>query len=112
MDNVLLRMKSDGIYASAAQNSTNTKLALPPYANDFGKKTFSAFIAFDQINVESLELGDQFKALELMKSLVITADKNGAKIVLTSKSSQGNILKQIADFYLESMKERINELAF
>lgn len=111
VDNMAIAPRKDGIYAYALSNTGKGKLIVPKYAKDFGKKTFTMFIAFDQMDMKSLELEEGMKVLEIMESLVVTSDSNGTTVVLTSKSKSGNILKQIADYYVASMKDRMSDLA-
>jgi hypothetical protein len=112
VDNMAIAPRKDGIYTYALSNMGKGKLIVPNYAKDFGKKTFTMFIAFDQIDIKSLELEEGMKVLEIMESLVVTSDSNGTNVVLTTKSKSGNILKQMADYYVAGMKDRMSDLAF
>ena len=110
MDNTAVAPRKDGIYIYSTTNTGKGKLTVPAYAKNFGEKTFSMFIAFDKMDIKSLELDDEMKVLEIMESFNASADRNGSMAVLTTKKKNANILKQVADFYVVTMKDKIDNL--
>ncbi len=110
MEDIAVAPRKDGVYAYTVNGKNNSKLQLPEYANDFGKNTFSMFIAFDQIDIKSLELEPSQKVMELARSLVVNTNREGTTLVLTLKSNKGNILEQVAQFYVNEFNDQISNL--
>lgn len=100
--------RQDGIYGYTVPANASGKLKIPGFAQSvFGKKTFSLFIDFSQIDVKSLELHDGYEVLEIMDSFLVSVDRNGGELILTSKDKSSNILKQMGLFYTNMMEERM-----
>lgn len=113
MDNTAIAARKDGIYIfSASGAKTGGKLEFPSYAKGFGEKTFSMFIAFEQMDMKSLELDEEMKVLEIMKYFTATADRDGATITLAAKDSSKNILKSVGDYYVGIMQDKIDQIVF
>ncbi|MNK01885.1 hypothetical protein D3C87_196980 [compost metagenome] len=104
-----LRMKSakEGIYVSSGKDKGG-KLNLPSYAKNFGEDSFSLFVAFEKMDVASLELQDEAKVIEIMQYVTINVNRDGGKLVLTAKNKQVNILKQVTDFYAKQFMGKID----
>lgn len=101
-----IKTTKEGIYVNSGVTETG-KINLPSYIKRFGEDSFDFFIAFDQIDVASLELEDEMKVLEILKYFTIHIDREGTTIEVVSKNSQGNILKQVADFYKNQLLDEI-----
>lgn len=104
-----LRVKSakEGIYASSGKNNGG-KLNLPSYAKNFGEDSFSMFVAFEKMDVASLELQDEAKVIEILQYVTINVNRDGGKMVLTAKNKNVNILKQVTDFYAKQFMGKID----
>lgn len=102
--------RKDGLYIYKVQNGTGGSLKIPSFAKDFGKKTFTVFIDFGQIDVKSLELEGGATVVEILDTFYATADRNGAQVVITSKSQSSNILKQAALHYTKMIEEQMGGL--
>lgn len=104
-----LRVKSNkqGIFASSGKETTG-KLNLPSYAKNFGEDSFSLFIAFEKMDVQSLELEDEAKVLEILQYVTINANRDGSKMVIAAKNKKTNILKQVTDFYANQIMNKID----
>ena len=104
-----LRMKSakEGIYVSSGKDKGG-KLNLPSYAKNFGEDSFSLFIAFEKMDVASLELQDEAKVIEILQYVTINVNRDGGKMVLTAKNKNVNILKQVTDFYAKQFMGKID----
>ena len=89
-------------------NSGKSKLKIPGFANDFGKKGLSGFVNFSGLDVKSLDLDDEAKAINALKSLYFEVDNKGSKLVLKAKKSSTNILKQIVNVYMSDVEARVN----
>lgn len=96
--------------SSVKVNSSNSKnpVVIPPYIKNFGENTLSFFIAFDKIDVASLELDNEYKVVEILKYLSFNMDRNGSELIIEAKKNDKNILNQIADFYTESLMDQIS----
>lgn len=103
--------RKDGLYGYTLPENKSGSLKIPSFAKDFGKKTFSMFVDFGQINVKSLELEDGMKVLEIMDTFYMTVDREGTDVVMTTKSNSSNILKQVGLFYAKIFEERMNEMS-
>lgn len=104
-----LRVKSNkqGIFASSGKETIG-KLNLPSYAKNFGEDSFSLFIAFEKMDVQSLELEDEAKVLEILQYVTINANRDGSKMVIAAKNKKTNILKQVTDFYANQIMNKID----
>lgn len=112
MDNTAIAARKDGIYIFSANGAKQGgKLEFPAYAKGFGESTFSMFIAFEQMDMKSLELEDEMKVLEIMKYFTATANRDGATITLAAKDGTKNILRSVKDFYLPILQEKIDQMA-
>ncbi|HLP53535.1 MAG TPA: hypothetical protein VK151_00830 [Fluviicola sp.] len=103
--------RKDGLYGFTLPENKSGSLKIPSFAKDFGKKTFSMFIDFGQIDVKSLELEDEMKVLEIMDTFYVTVDREGTDMVMTTKSNSANILKQIGQFYAKLFEEKMGDMA-
>jgi hypothetical protein len=85
----------------------NSPAKTPSYIQKFGEDSFSFFIAFDKIDVASLELDDEYKVVEILKYLSFHLDRDGSQFIIEAKKNDKNILNQISDFYTNSLMEKI-----
>ncbi|MNJ84216.1 hypothetical protein D3C87_16630 [compost metagenome] len=106
-----LRVKSTkkGIYASSGKENSG-KLNLPSYVKNFGEDSFSMFIAFEKMDIASMELDDEAKVLEILQYVTINANRDGAKMVIAAKNKKVNILKQATDFYAKQIMGKIDSM--
>lgn len=106
-----LRVKSNkqGIFVlSGSENSGN--LNLPSYVKNFGEDSFSMFIAFEKMDVKSMELEDEAKVIEILQYLTINVNRDGSRMVIAAKNKQVNILKQATDFYAKQIMSKIDSM--
>jgi hypothetical protein len=103
--------REDGLYGFTLPENKSGSLKIPSFAKDFGKKTFSMFVDFGQIDMKSLELEDEMKVLEIMDTFYMTVDREGGEMVMTTKSNSSNILKQIGQFYAKVFEEKMNGMS-
>jgi hypothetical protein len=106
-----LRVKSTkkAISASSGQ-PTGGQLNLPSYAKNFGEDSFSMFIAFEKMDVKSLELEDAAKVVEILQYVTINANRDGSKMVIAAKKKNVNILKQATDFYAKQIMDKMDSM--
>jgi hypothetical protein len=106
-----LRIKStkQGIYTSSGKE-TGGRLNLPSYAKKFGEDSFSMFIAFEKMDIASLELQDEAKVIEILQYVTINANRDGSKMVIAAKNKNTNILKQVTDFYAKQIMSKMDAM--
>lgn len=92
----------------SSNSSMGASLIIPNFANHFGKKGVTAFMNFDGMDMESLDLEAEGKFIYALQNITMTADNNGSKIVIKGKNPNLNILKQIADVYMNDLMQQIN----
>lgn len=111
-EGIAVAPRKDGLYGySTNGDGQSGKLKIPSFANQFGKKSFCLFIDFGRMDVKSLELEDGAKVLEIMDTFIITADRDGGEMVLTTKSKSSNILKQVGQFYVREFEDKIGGMS-
>lgn len=110
VDNTAIAPKSDGIYIYALSNKSKGSLKLPACAKNFGQNTFSMFVNFKAMNMESLDLPREAKFLELMESVSMDYTRDGGTITLTAKDKSKNILDQMTDYYYKMFKSDLDML--
>ena len=101
-----LELKKEGIFVKAGQSNAS-KLNVPPFAKDFATKSLSGFVDFSKMNMESFELEDAAKVVEILDYATLSADKDGLVFVITAKNKQQNILKVAADYYVKELMNRM-----
>lgn len=106
-----LRLKSNkqGIFVSSGSSNFG-KLNLPSYVKNFGEDSFSMFIAFEKMDVASMELEDEAKVIEILQYVTINVNRDGSKMVIAAKNKQVNILKQATDFYAKQIMSKIDSM--
>lgn len=109
MDELRIQSNKKGIFASSGKE-TGGKLKLPSYAKNFGEDSFSLFIAFEKMDVASLDLEDQAKVVEILQYVTINVNRDGSKIVIAAKNKNTNILKQVTDFYAKQIMGKIDSM--
>lgn len=109
MGDVRVKSNKQGIFASSGKE-TGGKLKLPSYAKNFGEDSFSLFIAFEKMDVKSLDLEDEAKVVEILQYVTINANRDGSKMVIAAKNKKTNILKQVTDFYAGQIMGKIDSM--
>jgi hypothetical protein len=87
-----IKLAKKGVYASSGKGNTGA-LNLPPYVKNFGEDSFSMFIAFEKMDVASLELQDEAKVIEILQYMTVNVNRDGTKVVIAAKNKNTNILK-------------------
>ncbi|MFN5415842.1 MAG: hypothetical protein ACK5B9_02220 [Flavobacteriia bacterium] len=120
-DMVLGFFPSDGVFGMKVQanakeinvssgNTSAAKLLIPGFANSFGKKGATAFVNFDGLDMKSFDLDEGGKFVYALQNILLTADNNGAKMIVKGKKANQNILKQIVDVYISDLEETIGNI--
>lgn len=110
MGDLRIQSNKQGILASSGKASGG-KLNLPSYAKNFGEDSFSLFIAFEKMDIASLDLEDEAKVVEILQYVTINANRDGSKMVIAAKNKKTNILKQITDFYAKQIMGKIDGMS-
>lgn len=87
-----------------------TKLTLPDFSGEFGKKGLTAFVNFEGQNMRSLDLQKGAKVIYAFKSVIISMDNQGSKMIIKGKNQHQNILKQVVDVYINDLEKSIQEI--
>ncbi len=109
MGDLSIRSTKQGIFTTSGKQNAG-KATLPSYAKDFGEDSFSLFIAFEKMDIQSLELEDKAKVIEILQYVTIHADRDGSKLVIAAKDKQKNILKQVTDFYAKQIMDKMESM--
>jgi hypothetical protein len=109
MGDVRIKSNKQGIFTSSGKASGG-KLNLPSYAKNFGEDSFSLFIAFEKMDIASLDLEDEAKVVEILQYVTINANRNGSTMVIAAKNKKINILKQVTDFYAKQIMGKIDAM--
>ena len=109
MGDTRVKSTKNAISASSGKGSGG-RLNLPPYAKNFGEDSFSMFIAFEKMDVKSLELEDAAKVVEILQYVTINVNRDGSKMVIAAKKKNVNILKQATDFYANQIMEKMDAM--
>ncbi|AEA42620.1 hypothetical protein [Fluviicola taffensis] len=102
-----VKLAKKGIYASSGKGNSG-KINLPSYAKNFGEDSFSMFIAFEKMDVASLELEDEAKVIEILQYMTVNVNRDGTKVIVAAKNKNTNILKQIKDYYTKQIMDKID----
>lgn len=90
--------------------STGSGLSIPAFASEFGKDGFTAFVNFEGMDLQSMGLQKEIKALYAFRDIMITMDNRGSKMVITGKNDHENILKQVVNVYVKDLEKTIRNI--
>lgn len=96
------------ISGSSVINPTSGKLEIPAFADNFGKKGITGFVDLTGLDLKSMGLEDGAKSLYAVQYVVFEVTNKSSKMIVRGKNPNLNILKQIADVYIEDIKEQLN----
>lgn len=97
------------VYISSGK-AAGKELSIPAFAAEFGKKGVTAFVNFDGMDMESLGLRNESKALYAFQNIWITVDNQGSKMIIKGKNQQENILKQVVNVYVKDLERSIGNI--
>lgn len=90
--------------------TTESSLIIPSFAANFGTKGITAFVNFDGMELESMDLQEGAKMLYAFQNMTMEVDNNGSQIIITAKNQNQNILKSIIDVYLRDIEKTIGAI--
>ncbi len=108
--------KDDGIYGNFAMSleggkkSTNS-MKLPKGCESFGKDGFTAFLSFQDIDLEEFGFEGEMKLVEIVDYATFSYGNEGGMLYIKAKEGQENILKQALDVVMESLMSNIANIA-
>lgn len=80
------------------------KLKLPAGCENFGKNGFNAFINFDGLDFDELDLEGEENVLRIVKYITVEYNNDGGKVYIKAKDGKENLLEQ-------AVKQIVSELA-
>lgn len=107
-------ISKDGIacYSSAMYAPSNgQKLSLPSGCENFGKKSVTGFVNFEDMDLSTFDMDESGKFLKTLKYVWIEADENGTTLFIKAKSNKSNILKESLDFFIKEFADEIGGMA-
>jgi hypothetical protein len=111
MKKVVLTNKSLCAYSSEMYApKPGKKMALGSDFSFFGKKGMTAFLDMKALNIDPSTLSGEEKLLTLVKNVTMEMDNDGMTIMIRSKDSGKNALKQIVDLLLKEMGNELQNL--
>lgn len=96
-----------GYSSSQYVPSASGGLQLPEGCENFGKKSISGFINLEDVDIKSLELEGEAKALELVKYITFEYDENGGRLYIKAKEGKENMLKQALSFAMKEFQRNL-----
>lgn len=103
-------LSKDGISAySSTQfaSSPTSKLNLPMGCEGFGKKSITAFLNLEGMDMSGFDLEGEAKLIELIKYATFEYDVNGGRLVLKAKNGKENVLKQSIQKIIQELEGEI-----
>jgi hypothetical protein len=86
-------------------------LSIPQGCESFGKTAISGFINLEEVDTKAFELEGAQKLVELVKYMNFTFGMEGGEILIKTKNSSDNVLKQSVQHMLKEFEGQIGELA-
>lgn len=105
---ITFKVSDTEINGSSVKNAYSGKLDIPSFADNFGKKGVSGFVDLSGLDLKSMDLEDGAKSLYAVEYIVFEIDNKSSKMIIRGKDAKRNILKQIADVYIDEIKANLN----
>lgn len=102
-----VNLSPEGLAASTSMEfvpSNSGKLKLPVGCENFGKKSISAFINLEDVDMSSFELEGEAKLLTLVKYATFEYDENGGRLTIKAKKGKENMLKQAVGLLIKELE--------
>lgn len=91
----VVNLTNEGISGFSNSNYAGKGIVLSEAAKGFGENSFDLFIDLDGLDMEEFQLDGGSKMVEVVKCIRLSADINGAKLVIKAKDGKENILNQM-----------------
>jgi len=86
-------------------------MKLPKGCEGFGKKGFTAFLNFRDVDLEEFGFEGEMRLMEIVEYVTLEYDNKGGKLYIKAKKGQENVLKQAMDVIMEDLTEQISNMA-
>lgn len=108
--------KDDGVYGNfdmsfGGGEKSNAVLKLPKGCEGFGKDGLTAFLSFQDIDIEEFGLEGEMKVVEIVDYATLSYGNEGGRIYIKAKKGKENILKQAMDVVLSELTENISNIS-
>ena len=109
--------KEDGVYGNfdmsfgMGEETERQTMKLPKGCEAFGKKGFTAFLNFRDVDLEEFGFEGEMRLMEIVEYATLEYDNNGGKLYIKAKKGQENVLKQAMDIIMEDLTEQISKMA-
>ena len=103
-------LDKDGIsgYSNSSNSSGgNGKITLPEGCENFGKSGISAFINFEGLDYDEMDLEGGGNVLRVVKYITFDYDENGGRVYIKAIEGKENILKQATGVLVEEFSSEI-----
>lgn len=87
------------------------RLNLPQGCENFGKSGFSAFISFEGVNFDEMDLDAGGNALRAIRYVTMDYNNDGGRIYIKAKEGKENVLEQMVNEVVSAMTDEISNLA-
>jgi len=111
-----LTTADDGAYFTTnseySNKSKKNNLILPNGCEKFGKSGISAFINFEDIDINEFDfqIASGERLLKIVNSITLYYNNEGGRIVLKAKNGKENILEQTVDLILKEFANELNSI--
>ena len=87
-------------------------MILPNGCEKFGKSGISAFINFEDIDINEFDfqIASGERLLKIVNSITLYYNNEGGRIVLKAKNGKENILEQTVDLILKEFANELNSI--
>lgn len=106
-----LDVSKDGMKGSTNPIYAEGKLEIPKGFENFGKSGITAFANFEDVDINSFELGEEWNALKMIKYITLEANNETGKMVIKLKNNNENVLKQTVQFVLKELQGKISMMS-
>lgn len=101
---------SASIYTNAAYAPPGS-LKLPAGCENFGKNGVSAFLSFEGMNFDEMDLEREENLIRAIKYITVEYDNSGGRIYIKAQDGKENILQQLVDEIVKAMSSEISNLS-
>lgn len=87
------------------------KLKLPSGCENFGKNGISAFVSFEGVNFDEMDLEGEENLIRAIKYITVEYDNDGGRIYIKAIDGKENILEQFVNEALKAMSNEISNMS-
>jgi len=106
-----LNLKGTNLIGStSALYAKKGELVLPKGCENFGKKPYSGFVNFNDLDMSSFDLEEGQAFAEMLDYAYFEMDMDGGSFILKSKNAEQNILKSMVDQVMKNMEINTSDI--